>query len=115
MNQVQGEEVRCGTKLNCSSRPALGQPRPSQSSLSQSSSKAAVSLALEWERTRTGPAQMCPGSCISCWGSRRAEDIFLLLFAQREMSSVLACISASLSTQEALELLAAFQLLELLS
>lgn len=41
-------------------------------------------------------------------------DSSLLLLAGREMPPVLACISAPLPTQEALQLLAAFQLLELL-
>ena len=40
---------------------------------------------------------------------------FLLLLAQREVPPVLACVPPPLSTQETLQLLAASQLLELLS
>lgn len=59
---------------------------------------AAVILVFEWERTRTGQAQVYPHRPTSHWGSGRAEDSSLLVFVQREMSPVLACISAPFST-----------------
>ena len=102
MTQIQADKVRHGGRLSCSSFSALRQSKRLRVISGPGEFQVSCDLTVEWERTRTGQAQRCPHRCTSHWGSSRAEHGSLLLFAQREMSSVLACISAPLSTQEAL-------------